>query len=521
MLPRCNTDDLDEARSAFANERLILTAESEWTSTGEVFQHADDNDVPDAPVIHPQVRQFSMWTRLGVADRPSLELVLRWVQSLDPGSRLDPQDAKRVRGFLRTRPVKVWQELGHWLSLDGTWEPISQLSFRLTMQGLTKWSDLFPSIKARTANLQMLPAEVCEQPPFSTLPNLAACVQYRITQREHNAPSSFCQHWLLAFAQGLLRVKLKDEDQTLRVWEVAERLSRTVWQPFRAIRITPFVDNTPAGQPHAPQVLWDELTLYVHDGPLTKLFKPLVDELARPFGMSEITEAIRTCIDRTEAWIEDYLAATFELMPAPVKSAPKAESDAAPESTESSESEISNDKPQATDDPESGDDDADAGEDVGDLVDNESDADVDDPDDSAENEPTRATRDRKPRTDPTLIAQYAALKGYRWSDALNRYQHSDGTWIEKAEGTFNWQKISATGVVIRRYWVSEQCLMSGGIELAAELWELVKNYTGTAGLILKSQDGRPHEFSGDELVKMVDGGALKLYPANYRLRRPI
>ena len=118
-----------------------------------------------------------------------------------------------------------------------------------------------------------------------------------------------------------------------------------------------------------------------------------------------------------------------------------------------------------------------------------------------------------------MIEQYAQLKGFHWDAAHDRYVHPDGSWLQKSEGSFNWARYASGGEVKAHYWVSEQCLLNGGIEIAAECWELVRREPVTRGLIVQSEDHRPLELTGVELVRMEAGGAITLYPAKYRIRK--
>lgn len=515
MLPRCDSNDVAMARSAFAGERLILTEDGEWATSDAVFQNADEEGVPGAPVIHASARHLTLWTRLGVADRPTVDLLVAWIKALESGRRLDASDLKRVRAALQRCPNRVWEECGHWLSLDGTWVPTDQLEFGLTMQGLTKWGELFPAIKARTANLQMLSAGVCEQPPFSSLKGLGGAIEHRLTEKPSNLPPSQRKAWIAALGAAIRRVKLSDDVTTAQVRAVGARLEATVWQPFDTLRVTPYIGATPAGQPYSPVVLWHEQTLYVRSGKLVKLYNAIVDELARPVGVLQIAEAIRTCIERDEQFVVEYMADNFELITEDAVAAGDTESKPAdgepdaPAVTEGDQAPGEADDDTGTHEPQA--EGASHGEAEGQTDDGHDDT------GDEEKEPQKP-RPKRPH-EPTLIEQYALLKGFHWDAAHDRYVHSDGSWLQKCEGSFNWARHAPSGEVKAHYWVSEQCLLNGGIEIAAECWELVRRDPVTRGLIVQSEDRRPLELTGVELVRMEAGGAITLYPARYRLRK--
>jgi hypothetical protein len=519
ILPRCDSDELARIRTVFASERLILSAGNEWCSSGEVFQVADEQDTPDAAVVHPTVAHLSMWTRLGVPERPTVDLIIDWLKELESGQTLDAQDIKRVRAAQKRCPVRVWSECGHWLTLDNTWAPVSQISYRRTMQGLTKYGELFPGVRSKTADLSNLSADVYDQPPFNALTNLGDAIEHRITEVQQDLPEALPKLWLVALAQGLRRVKLPNQEQTIQVRDVACRLAGSAWQPFHLLKVTPYIAGTPAGQPFSPDVLWQDRTFYVRDGRPAKLFNAIADELARPFGLAEIGEAIRACMERDPAFVEEYLENAFTLDAA----VPEDQGQQPATGTGAGE------QPSKTPDPagepasaaaDGADDKASPDTELDDQPGNGEDGvDDDQQEDDPENGPKRQQRERPPREDPLLIAVFAKLNGFRWDAEQSRFVHSDGSWMQRAEGTFSWEWYVAGGQVQCRYWVSEQCLANGGIEIGADLWELIDAHPSTSGLVLRGEDGHPQEFTGTELVRMKATGAIVLYPAKYRIRR--
>lgn len=523
VLGRCATKDQNDARAAFSKERLVLTEDGEWVTSAEAFQESDEQGLPDVPVIHSSVAHLSLWSRIGVADRPSAELIIAWLSDHDSETKLDAPTARRVLAALKRYPMPIWEECGHWITLDRTWVPVEQLDFRLTMRGLTKWSDLFPAIKQRTADFQMLSADACDQSPFSTLADLGASIEFRLTEKQHDLPKAEKRPWLLALGQGLSRTSFADEDQQAAVCEAGRRLAQTVWQPFQIIRVTPYIDGTPAGQPHSPDVLWHDTTLFVRNGKLAKIFDRVASELARPFANAKIADAIKACIERKAEFVDEYLEKIFELAASPLV-------DTSGSGREAPASDVSS--PVGQDSPEADHGSSDSSVDGGEndpasrpVADGPT---GDQPDDGQESSddlepsgqgPERQERHRQPRTEPSLIQRFAKAKGYQWNENAKRYTHKDGTWIERSEPPFNWQRIAQTGKLLRWYWAVEQCLSGGGIEITAELWELIRKYPDSTALITLGEDGRPLEISGDTLIRMQEGGSITLFPAKYRIRK--
>jgi len=507
VLARCDSRGLAEAREAFGHERLILTGSGEWASSAEVFQRTGEDDLPDAPVVHPSVQDLGMWARLGVADRPSAELVLDWLRSLGPGRALDPATVRRARSALQRYPVQAWENCRHWLALDNTWTPVEELRFRLTMRGLTKWGDLFPVVKSRTANLQMLSADICDRQPFSSLPDLGGSVEYRLTEPPRELWRPVEKPWLASLSHRLQRVKLADEAQTQRVRQVAARLGRSVWRPFTTIGVTPYVDGAPAGQPHSPDVLWHQETIFVREGRLAKSFDALVAELARPFASEAVTEAIKVCIERDEGFIAEYMEEhfTFEAEPAPLPLVPKSPPGVGEDQAGSrDEKEAEHTSITVEDSPKPP---------LGRELTDER-APEEETNDERGGDETPPRRERQ----VPLFDRFALAHGYRWDGTRHRFIHPDGSWIERCERPFHWQRFNVAGEVTTRYWAAQQCLTRGGVEIAAELWELLRGNPEGCYLILVDGEDRLRELAGQDLIRMVADKVITLYPAKYRIR---
>jgi hypothetical protein len=489
-LARCDTADMETVCRAFADEPLVLTSDNQWVKTSEVFQHASE-DMPDVPIIHPVANGLPMWTRLGVADRPTADLVLNWLKALPSGKPLETGVVRRVRSALQRYPTQVWQTCGHWLALNNTWTPVEHLRFRLTMHSLTRWSDLFPAVKAKTADFQMLSAEVCDRQPFASLADLAARVEYRLTQQPCTSSGPVQKSWLSALARTLMRIKLPDDAQTQHVRRTAARLARSVLQPFAdndSIQVTPYVDGTPAGEPHFPDVLWHEDSIFVKGRKPARSFNALVDELARPFNNKDVTEAIKACIERDEDFIAEYLKEHFpledEAEPSFIEEAePTAETGKDEMESEVRHEEMEESKEQESDDTES-----------------------------------YVTIRKRPRQPPLeLFRAFAEACGYCWHDGRQRFVHPDGSWIERCESPFHWHRFDSLGNLVSRYWVSQQSL-GRGVEVDAELWELFRRSPAKCSMILTDGEGQPKELRGPDLLKKVESKKITLYPAKYRIR---
>jgi hypothetical protein len=517
LLVKCTTLELEAVRTALQDESLILTNAGSWGKAGEVFLNANEEDVPGAATIHPGVRHLTLWHRVGVADHPTVDLVMEWLCGLGSGERLSPDQLRRVRSLLPRYAVQIWQVCGHWLNLEGEWAAVENLTYKLTMQALVPWSNLFATTKSKTADLQRLPAELCDQPPFSTLVSLAASIEERIDNGLFQLENSQCKAWLEALGKAIGRISLENEADQARVRDAAIRLTKTVWQPARNLEAVPYIDGTPAGTPRRIDVLWKDHTLYVMDQRVARSFRAIAQELARPFDRQDIADAIKACVERSPDFIVDYMEQNFALLPERVE----AESEEQPSGTEESSAQPPQDQPTSplagdqetidtspteTEQPTEG-----GPDDSGMLVSDESG--VEPP------QPEPIVRIHTPRpAKPRFIEIFAKTRGYQPDGELDRFFHADGSWLQKADGgVFPWERYTADGHLAQSYWLKEHCLQEEPLEVGADVWQLCQDHPGAYTLVLADLEGCPLELTGERLQQLRVAGQLKLYPAGYRL----
>jgi hypothetical protein len=516
IVVRCTPAELSPIKEAFSQKAIILTESGEWLSAGELSIFPDEDNT--SPSIHTALRNLGLWLRIGVSERPALERTIEWLNSFESGAKLDAAAAKRVRTALQRDPVRIWNECQHWLTLDSTWVSVADLKYRLTMQSLMKWGELFPAIKGATANLQMVSVDAAQLPPFVAIRNLGDAVEFRVTRFMEAPRTGGSKEWLAALALGLCRVKFSNEEETRRIRTVAQRLHQTQWSTFAHLDVTPYVEGAPAGEPFTPKVLWQEAKLYVAGQSIVRLYKDLADELTRPFDHKQVADAIAACIDRTPEFVAEYLEAHFELDTQPELPAQPAETaaetqPAAEEFTQATDADQEKPEASASDAPAEGaenDPPAEAG------CDADADADVDaepesKPDETEEEEPKPPTPPK-----PTLIEVYAKQRGFRFHAAEKCFTHPDGRWIEKSESPFNWEERAAEGELISRIWVTDQKL-ANGVEIAAELWTLFGQQPGSTTMVVVADDHAPCALTGQELLELKDSRQITLHPASFRI----
>lgn len=501
VIARLAPTPLSEVANFFASEALILSDHHDWLSAGEISIFPDPE--AGAPGIHLAVQRLAMWPRLGVSERPSMEKTIEWLKSLPSGGKLETAELKRLLFVLPRDPLRIWQTCQHWLTLDNTWTSVARLKFRLTMKEPTKWSELLPSIKRATANLQMLDEETARIEPFASLRSLAHSVEFRVMCCDGKASASL-PGWLDELASGLCRARIGSDEETQSIRIAGQRLGASQWQRFARIEVMPYVDGDPAGEPYTPKAFWSGDQLYAAVLPIGRLHKELADEISRPFAHNGVSTAIAACIDRDREFVREYLSACFVLDPqAPDAEQPRSANQ--PEVTtftngQSSLEATHSDRADGESNPDQGRE----GEEP--EMDHDADADTDIPCPRRQDSPHRLT----------LIERYAKQRGFHPQRQADRFRHPDGRWIRRDEQPFHWVERHADGQIIKRLWVCEQRL-SRGIELAYELWQKIKDVPDKTAIVLLSEDHGVSALSGTQLIENKNAGLITLFPARYRL----
>ena len=505
IVARCSSVDRVTIQDLFRHKPLILAADNTWETSGELSIFPGDDEQGDgAAIIHPAFQSLSMWPRLSVAERPTAAKALDWLQTLESGQKLDGATFTRVRRALGRDAQRIWEECGHWLSLDSTWEPVERFAHRLTLQALSKSANLSPSVKQTVADLRPIPAYQCGLAPFVELTDLGEAVEYRVTPGETVAKAAPIPAWLAVLAGGLRRIKLSDADKQERVRQAATRLAQSLWHSVATLQVTPYIDNTPAGVSAPEKVVWSGLDFYVTTGSPGRLHRLLVEELSRPFEHADISKAFDSCASRTPDFIEDYLAEHFSLdeVELPLPEATDSEPSLAVESGGNVPADFSGDDlPPAPP----------LGSPIDDTSKNAAPyANREDP----HPEPVHAPKPR-PAPAPSLFDRYAASKGFKPSG--NGYTHANGFMIVKSSAPFDWELVDAKGERVRRYWTTKETLEKG-IEVDAELWNLTRETPNQISWIICGQDGNPLILAGKELIARNDDKVIQFYPARYRMR---
>lgn len=481
----------EETQKVFASEPLVLTAEKRWRKKGEVFLEPGANPVPGLDFVHPAMRDCQLWEILKVARQPGKEELLAWVGRLSPGEALDEHACRGLREILRLYGAEVWSSVGCWLSLNRRWLRVKEFRYCLSEVSASGWDALHEAIKEETADFSMLPLAVWSQAPFTQLPDLGSLLSYRLCDGLTPAGQEEEMPWMAALGEALLRVRDDDPEAGKRLQEAAFRLSKTRWVTVNGpFRVTPYLDDRPAGQPLERAVLWSGKRLYVA-GSLIDHYEAIVAELAKEFRRERITEAIRACLDRAPAFVWSYMKKHFALRQDGPVLPPESLEKAASTSTVERLLPI--------------------------------------PVEPATARHRDASRERrtKPKDEhpahgagPSPLDVWAQRQGFRWDDQRSYYVNPRGETLRQLtrEDIFDWEWRDARGELIRQIWVSSQKLNERGVEVPFEVIEKLKNAPERRSLLVFQDSEQVVEITGVKYKDLIREGGLHLYPSTYRLK---
>ena len=455
-----------------------------------------------------------------MADRPTAELAIAWLNGLPVGRALEHDEVRRVRLLLSAHPLRIWNECGHWLNLAGEWVVVESLCRALAAPQGFRWQHLHRWAKQETADLQVLPTEVVGTPPFSLLPSMTTQIEDRLDQYFGPTTSAERKEWLTAVGSELSRAKFDTDDETRRIRAAARRLAGTGLRYAPCLEIVPYLDGVPAGTARRADAVWLDDVLYMEYLPRARQARRIPEEIGKAFGRADIEAALHYSFERSEMDVRDYMAEIFDL------SAAIGDKD---------EVELA-EATQPVDDPEvrsaggdgelehatvgSVDDASENGSGPGGL--DAEDIHVDEPMYPSDTS-TGAEQGQLPTAAPVrparldILERYARAQGFR-KDNDRRFSHRDGGWIARANGArFPWERYRADGELLRYYLPREHCLEREPLQIDADVWRLMETKPEVYALILLNPQGAPIEVTGSCLKALQSERQLVLYPATYRL----
>ena len=520
MLAGCSTEDAREIRRAFRAEKLIFTQSGIWETASGVFRLSDATEVPGAEVVRSSVGDLQLWARVGVADRPTAELAIAWLNELPVGRALEQDDVRRVRSLLSAHPLRIWNECGHWLNLAGEWVAVDSLCRSHAVQQSFQWQHLHRWVLQESADLQVLSPEMVGDPPFSLLPSLASQVEDRLDRYSGPAAGGEKIEWLTVLGRELSRAEFDTEDETRRIRTVAQRLARTGMCYTSCLEIVPYIDGVPAGTARQADVVWLDDVLYVKYLSPAKLARRIPEEIGKAFERADILAALHYSFERSERDVRDYVAENFNLSAAigddddvdlggPAQRVDDPEYRSAGGDGEWDHAGAGSIK----DDGERG-----SGLDGDDAEDIDGDESADRWETGTEEElPQQPTAGAVRRVRADIMDRYASSQGFRKVND-RRHLHKDGGCITRANGArFPWERYGADGELVRCYLPREHCLEREPLQIEADVWRLMELKPEVYALVLVDFEGGPTEVTGTRLMAMRAEGQVVLYPATYRL----
>jgi hypothetical protein len=283
----------------------------------------------------------------------------------------------------------------------------------------------------------------------------------------------------------------------------------------------PYLSGKPSGTARNIPVLWKDEILFVAKQSAARMAKVVPAELAQTFQNIEINDAIKTCYDRSENFVAEYLEENFKLVPADelFEEGGNQNTGAGVKPPQNPLSDSKGGQPydgsqQADDEGGPGDGrDADKSDEYtseGEM----SDGTEQGPDDQhPEPKPLRPPKPSK----PSLIDLFARKRGFS-KDGSDRYYRADGSWLERTHGNgFHWEQHSRSGDLIQYYWCKDHCIEQEPLQLDAAIWGLCEKFPDLYSIVLVDHTGEPEEIPGHSLVSMRKEGNLELHPATYRL----
>lgn len=501
MYDRCSTEEIQEIKTVFANDKLILTDQNGWTSTDGVFLNSSMADAHNTPLIHHSLCDMSLWRKIGVKEFPTADEEIEWAKGLPSNGKLDNAQIIRIQHAMRAYPHRVWYETDHWLNLEGGWAPVNSLIYSVTFMQ-QELHHLFPGVKVKIADFRSLSPETRQKNPFSDFPELAESIEIRV-QKQRYLPDPQERPWLGALGAGLQRIVLDDPDKMEHIRARARKLSTTRWQVAEGLKYEPYIDGAPAGFPRIIGVLWHDDLLYVQKGSVAKLAKLVPQKIAIAFDLPAVTEAVKLCYERSPDFVMEYLEDNFKLAP-----------------------HIDEDEPGRPD----------AREIQPDTIEGQSGAvspsrdgqllEVVQPEETASQnndanggyKPSMPSKSRTTRfVHPSLIERFARVQGFIAS-GTGKFKHEDGRSLERTPGNaFPWGLRSAQGTIVQYYLPKEHCIQKEPLQLDVTIWELCMQHPTSYSLVLTDADGAPDLWPGSKLAKMREQGRLVLYSAAYRL----
>ncbi len=558
LIETCSSEEFSNVKAAFTQEPLIFATDGTWTTASNVFVAANEEDVPGAPLLPPQVADLMLWRKIGVAERPHAYLAIRWLSGLPSGQLIPARDLSRVRAVIARHAHRVWRECGHWVNLVGEWTPVGDVRYAASAEVPVAWTNLHESIRRVSANFLNLAPDVVANDPFASIPRLAEKLEEKSARLPTAIGRPTALPWLEQMGRDLARIRLDAEMDTDRVRKLGLRLAGTMWQPAMRIEVLPYIDDTPAGLPRVVDAAWIDSVLYVADRGPASLALAVAAELGRIFGRPEVIDAIKVCYDRTRGFVGEFMESAFDLDDASVVecSMGRAEEEKRPDRefddgdgkrpvadeagtdyrrhgmNEDGDLKSHEDREERSEEGDSGVEVT--GTETGGFIDDiepgdewDSEGRPDSADDTRRNEADEQnesepdgevskSKDKK-ESRTAVFEKFMEEEGFRKVGG-DRFEGCDGSFVNKASGAlFAWERWDGSGRLVRCYHPVQHCLEQKPMEIEAERWAMLQAKDEQYALVLLNLAGEAVELRGSRLLKMMEQKRLALHPASYRI----
>lgn len=303
--------EAESIKQALCNKKLVFTVDCSWRMGSEIYIQPDDAD-PKAPVIHDSIRNLDMWSKIGIEDKPTIDLAIKWLKGLKHDQHVS--DKERVEELLRIHPRRIWDECKHWLNLNGELTNITELKYSLTAHHPVDYKHLSVKVKQETADLRQLSNDISGKPPFSQLSQLGTKVKEKLDPSCNIVGSSAGKEWLRVVGAGLQRLKIDDADKE-DIRSLAKSLTKVKYCEVEQPKVVPYIGRKSAGEGRSVDVFWDldNNILYVKHLPRPKLANHVPKQIGKMFKRGDIQNVLYYSFERRPQDIREYLESNFSL----------------------------------------------------------------------------------------------------------------------------------------------------------------------------------------------------------------
>ncbi len=463
MLLRLDMEYTEKICEIFISEKLIYTAEKTWDTLRNVFLENPDG-IPGISIIHEEVGEIPLWSRIGIQRYPSIENSIAWLKKIEIGTQLNQNDKKRAVQILQFAPIKTWRECNAWIDASGRW--VESTSFKWASFNWDIISKLYTNIKMSIADFSFLQPSSELILSESRLGNIDSVLKMVIISHR-KLDNAVYPDWLGVIADIISRIRQPQDYQDAELnnyyddLEQSKILNRVCIQRVDSLKIAPYLDGMQVGGETSVKVSWTDNTIYV-TGSSAHHYKELVQEICRHFNSREIRNFISVCIGRDSSWIEEYAEENLDLSDEQIDI-----------STENNKKDEQHHEEQETEEII--------------IEEQEETEDSDEKEDEEDYENNRKKKKKKERLNPTI--EYLERTGFEVSEDGTTIKNGDGMTVIAADhgSPFKYTCFNSSGNIVSGY-VEIRGSLEAGFEIPLNIWNFEFSETFDVNIIL--YDGR-------------------------------